>query len=411
MSFIPKNVANYMLYDTCVDNLFLTEYMPSAPGDYVKTYLFALMRSAYSLPTDDESLAKGLGLSLAEVEEAWDYWEDQGIVRRRWLDPEEKTRFDREFTDIRGMAFGRPAASEPAPSPVPRAVSLGDEQLSMLYREIEAVTGRMLESREPEAVSSWIAEYGLDPQLIVFGYKYSKERGRSDRSRYVGAILKDWRAKGFKTVAQVEEYLSGVDKHYSAYRKVFKELGFNRNPSEPEKRIMDSWFDEMGLSMEQVLKACGKTTGIGNPNLNYVNAILVSEYNSERDGAKPADAAKSVDQIYESIREENRKKTEQKQEQIYTEIPRIKDIMEELSASGRKISSLIFSGGQEAVAAERRKMQALNREKSALLAENGFDENALDMIYTCSDCRDTGVLEDGTRCHCYAEKLKLVSGR
>ena len=412
MSFIPKNVANYMLYDTCVDNLFITEYMPSAPGDYVKTYLYALMRTEYSLPTDDESLTKGLGLSLAEVEEAWDYWEDQGLVKKRWLDPDAHTRFEREFADIRGMVFGRGSGrSESEKSSTPRAVSLEREQLAKLYRDIEAVTGRMLESREPETVASWIGDYGIDPQVIVFGYKFCRERGRSDRSRYVGTILKDWRAKGLMTVAQVEEFLSGIDKHYSLYKQVFKELGFNRNPSEPEKRIMDSWFDEMGFSMEQVLKACGKTTGIGNPNLNYVNAILVSEYNSERDGAKPAGAAKSADQIYEAIREENARKTEQKREEVFTKVPRMRTIMEEIRASGQNLSRLIVAGGKDAAESERRRLRDLNAEKAALLAENGFDGDALDMIYTCSDCKDTGVLDDGTRCHCYAEKARLMSGR
>ena len=411
MSFSPKNAVNYLLYDTSVDNMFISEYMPSAPGDYVKTYLFALMCSCYGRPTDDEYLAKELGISVSEIEEAWNYWEDQGLVRRRYLDPETRTRFEREFTDIRCSIFGHGASPQAQTEPVPRAVSLGDEQLAKLYRDIEGITGRMLESREPEAIATWIAEYGMDPQVIVLGYKYSKERGKSDRSRYVGAILKDWRAKGLKSAAEVEDYLSGMDKHYASYRQIFRELGFSRNPSEPEKRIMDSWFEEMGFTMEQVLKACGKTTGIANPNLNYVNAILVSEYNSERGGAKPADTAKSVDQIYEAIREENTRKTEEKREEVFTKVPRIRDIMEELKASGLNLSRVMLTGGMAAASAERRRMEELNREKTELLVKNGFDETELDMIYTCSDCKDTGVLDDGTRCHCYADKLNAVRGR
>ena len=400
-----------MLYDTSVDNMFITEYMPSAPGDYVKTYLFALMCSCYGRPTDDEYLSRELGLALTDIEEAWDYWEDQGLVRRRYLDASQ-TRFEREFTDIRCGFFGHGSVgAAPGPAPAPKVPTLGNEQLSKLYTDIEAVTGRMLESREPETIASWISEYGLDPQVILFGYKYCKERGKSDRSRYVGAILKDWRARGLKDVAEIEEHLSGLDKHYSAYRQIFRELGFNRNPSEPEKRIIDNWFEGMGFSMEEVLKACSKTTGIANPNINYVNAILVSAYNSERGGAKPADAAKSVDEIYEAIRRENTEKTEQKREEVFTKIPRMRDIMEDIRACGRRLPALMLSGGGAAAAAERRRMQELNDEKTALLVQNGFDEAALDMIYTCSDCRDTGVLDDGTRCHCYAEKLSRVSGR
>lgn len=404
MSFSTRNTVNYLLYDTAVDNMFISEYMPSAPGEYVKVYLFALMCSGYGRPSDDEYLARELGLSVSEIGDAWDYWEDQGLVRRSRPDPGSKTGFEREFTDIRCVFFSCGSGAQPRREAAPKPVSLNDEQLAGLYRDIEGITGRMLESREPETIAAWIDEYGMDPQLIVFGYKYSKEHGKSDRSRYVGAILKDWRAKDLKCVADVEDYLSGIDRNYSAYRRIFRELGFNRNPSEPEKRIMDSWFEKMGFTMEQVLKACGKTTGIANPNLNYVNAILVSAYNSERGGAAP-DAAKSPDRIYKDIREENARRTEEKREEVFTKIPRMRAIMDELKASGLKLPGLMLSGRAAAAAAERERMRELNKEKAGLLLENGFDETALDMIYTCSDCKDTGVLDDGTRCHCYAEKL------
>ena len=36
----------YAMFDaTPVQNQFILEYMPSAPGDYVKVYLYGLMRS------------------------------------------------------------------------------------------------------------------------------------------------------------------------------------------------------------------------------------------------------------------------------------------------------------------------------------------------------------------------------
>ena len=50
----------------------------------------------------------------------------------------------------------------------------------------------------------------------------------------------------------------------------------DQNWTEEEKRIMDHWFDDMNCSLETILEACGKTTGISNPNINYVNKVLES---------------------------------------------------------------------------------------------------------------------------------------
>ena len=46
---------------------------------------------------------------------------------------------------------------------------------------------------------------------------------------------------------------------------------------------MDTWFEEMEFSLDKVLEACSKTTGIANPNINYVNKVLVNWY-EERTG-------------------------------------------------------------------------------------------------------------------------------
>ena len=81
MDFKKQNIQNYFLYDTKVDNLFISEYMPGAPANAVKVYLLASMNAEANIPSDADALARKLRVSLADVEEAWDYWVKQGIVR------------------------------------------------------------------------------------------------------------------------------------------------------------------------------------------------------------------------------------------------------------------------------------------------------------------------------------------
>ena len=39
------------------------------------------------------------------------------------------------------------------------------------------------------------------------------------------------------------------------------------------------------------------------------------------------------------------------------------------------------------------------------MTENNFKIDYMDPVYTCALCRDTGVLDTGERCGCFARKL------
>ena len=409
MDFKKQSIQNYFLYDTRVDNLFISEYMPGAPQNALKVYLLASMNAEAGIPSDADSMARKLRISLADVEEAWDHWVKQGIVRKT-ADPANPGKYSIELLNIREIAFGRRPGSAAQSQEGPFA--LDDAEYSELLRNVEVQAGRLLESGEAQEIALWVSQYGMKPEVILMGYKYCTERGKSNRYRYVGAILKDWRAKGYTTAAQVEDALGAEDRHYSYYRAVMKELGFNRNASEPEKRIIDSWFDKLGFSLDEVKDACKKTTGISNPNINYVNTVLVGRYNEKNAGTGPVsreDIFARVEALYEKTRRENEAKTERIREEIYAKIPRVKEIVAQMRDCGFAVSRAMLSkAGASELQKQKDLMAALSEEKTRLLAQYGYAANALEAIYDCPRCRDTGILDDGSRCPCYKEKTESL---
>ena len=409
MDYSKQNVSNYYLYDTQVENLFLSEYMASAPGEYVKAYLLALMYAQLNKPADDRMIARSVGMDPEKMKECWAYWEGRGVVRRIYADPEDSSVFRVEFVNLREEVFGsRTPAGETKAS-----ARLDDKALAKLYRDVEAAAGRMLEAREPEEIASWLSEYGMTPEFILCGYRFCSARRRNNRCRYVATVLKDWKSKGFTSPAQVEEYLQGMDRHFDLQKQIFRALGFSRNATEEEKRIMNKWFDDYGFDLEKIKEACSKTSGISNPNINYVDSILTSWYRES--GRTPEDSAQlltaRIEQSYEEDRKKNAARMEQVKEEVFTKIPRIKSIMEELHSRSFNVSRYLLMGenGKEAAARERKTIESLRAERAGLLTEAGFGANALDPIYTCSKCKDTGMLEDGSRCSCYKEKVRLLT--
>jgi len=408
MDFTKKKITNYFLYDTQVDNLFLGEYMLDAPGDYVKVYLLALLHAQIGDPIDSISIAKRLSLSVESVDKAWDYWESKGVARKLQKAPTTDA-YTVEINNLKEIIFGKCAVDTMGGGADASPINLTDGELSKLLSDIQEECGRLLEAREPETVASWVSDFGIAPDVILASYKYCTEKGRSNRYRYVEKILLDWNEKGLKTAAMVMEYLEQNDKQYELYRRIMKELGFRRNPSEPEKRIMKKWFSEMGFGLDDVLSACKATTGISSPNINYVDSVLVNRYQKAREEKEgTGNSYSKIQALYQKTREENAEKTAKRRHEIVTLIPRLGQILEEQKDFGYKLAKAMLAGNKAEVEGIRSSRDALEAEKKQLLIENGLNENVLDPIYTCKKCQDTGVLEDGGTCSCYAEKLMLI---
>ena len=407
MDFKKQNIQNYFLYDTKVDNLFISEYMPGAPANAVKVYLLASMNAEACIPSDADALARKLRISLADIEEAWDYWVKQGIARKT-ADPANPGKYGIELLNIREIVFGKRPAASAAPQEGPFAID--DAAYSELLRNVEVQTGRLLESGEPQEIALWVSQYGMSPEVILLGYKYCTDKGKSNRFRYVGAILKDWRAKGYTTAAQVEDALGAEDGKNITIDLNGKQL--HRNASEPEKRIIDSWFDKLGFSLDEVKDACKKTTGISNPNINYLNSVLVGRYNEKNQAPEAVsreDIFAKVEALYEKTRRENEAKTARIREEVYGKLPRVKDIVAEIRDCGFAASrAMLNRAGAEEVNKLKSRIETLNTEKARLLTDNGYAPDALEAIYDCPKCRDTGILDDGSRCPCYKEKTEQI---
>ena len=82
MSFTKGKVKDFFLLTTDVENIFLNEYMPGAPGDFVKVYLYGLLYGESEVDMSNEVLAKQLRISEKTAENAWDYWESMGVIKK-----------------------------------------------------------------------------------------------------------------------------------------------------------------------------------------------------------------------------------------------------------------------------------------------------------------------------------------
>ena len=416
-NFFKKQVKEAFLFDTEVENLFISEYMIAAPGDFVKVYLFALMYTDLEQDITNETIAKQLNLQIEEVLKAWTYWEGLGIVKKNYMNPEDKFRYQIELLNLKELVYVKNSKKKRSSHAITEGtkILLEDKEIKDMYATIEKVTGRLLGGKEPVEIMTWISEYGATPEMIVYAYSYCVKTRKKDNVKYIGAVVKEWSMKGLLDIIKIEEYLEEIDNRHYLYKRILKFLGFMRNATEEEQRLIDSWFDEMGFGIDKILEACGKTSGIPNPNMNYVNKILRNWHegnNKPGEGEKSKGAgAPSIFKYYDTIREEVEKQATDRKNTVYREFPRIKEIDDELRNCGMQISRMMVSGAansKDQIKALKEKADILGEEKVFLLTENNMKKDYLEMEYRCTECKDTGTNDMGERCSCFKKRLNEV---
>lgn len=96
-------------------------------------------------------------------------------------------------------------------------------------------------------------------------------------------------------------------------------------------------------------------------------------------------------------------------DEISEKVAELDTIQNELSKIGLSISKVfLYSSDKKADIQElMNKSLALQERKRELLVKNGYAENALDIIYMCDACKDTGFI-GSRRCKCHNELLKQI---
>ena len=446
----PKTTV--YLYDTPIENIFLAEYMPEIPGEYLKVYLYAQMLAAGgeggesllqggaegapdagsglglaegSLAAGYRRIAKALRMDPVDVEKAFLYLAEMGLAEKRaghWVLPVMKEKlFGSSRQRTAAAARGQQAAAQQAGGRADgQAAGSGDpayrrlldnKPIAEMTAKVQEIVGRFLLPEETQAIMDWITELGADPDLIVRAYEYARQRGATSH-RYVGKVLVGWAENGIFTRSDADLYLAERDERHFVYRRIMQALGFSRNVTEEEARLVDEWVDELDCSMQEILDACAKTAGIGNPNIRYVDAVLRNQKTGKTAGGQGEKKEVSRNRVlayYAHLREEAEERAEQARLAVYQKVPEVRQMDEQIQQASRELTNVMIQGGVDKLDRARMlrsRLQDTENAKARLLTEHGIPIDIMNVRYRCPRCGDTGVLDNGARCDCYLEVVK-----
>ena len=118
------------------------------------------------------------------------------------------------------------------------------------------------------------------------------------------------------------------------------------------------------------------------------------------------DVFKEVLREFERDKQAAAKKLRDRQFTLYTRLPRVGEIDQEMSSLGISLAQIILSKEEtpEKIAQVKREIEALGAEREELLYENGYDDVYFTDVYNCANCEDTGFA-DGAQCFCLKQRL------
>ena len=407
MNFNRGKIKDFYLLTTDVENMFINEYLPGAPGEYVKVYLYGLLYAQLGTEMTHSAMAAQLGLSEKTLADAWNYWEQMGVVKKMptgtgLLD------FDIEYINLRERMYGNFSVAEISGGE--NSSPLHNSEIKTLFDDIERIMGRTISSQENAEIASWINQQGATTELVRIAFEYCCERGKAN-VKYVGKVVLQWNSQGLKRENEIREYIKNLDERQSIYKRVLNSLGLNRNATEAERKMISHWIDDLKFNTERILAACDKTISMASPSLRYVNKVLENwaEEASEqgRDVNQKITVTQTVlNKYYDYLREEAQAAAEKRKQEVYEAVPRIAELDEELMALGSKLSKGVLTGMTRQHMDETRKLiKLLEEERAVLLTENNFTVDYTDIKYSCDKCSDTGIDEKGNRCACTKERI------
>ena len=171
MAFCAFDDSAALFDSTPVENMFITEYMLRAPGDFVKVYLYALMLCYHPSPRMSLSaMAKDLDMQEEDVERAFKYWARDGLVRQVGDNP---VRFT--LANLKQLTLTR-------------AENPGDKLYNEKFiREAERILKRTLLPEETNLINDWVQVFELPEEVVLMLLQIEMENSRGRVSIKIAA--------------------------------------------------------------------------------------------------------------------------------------------------------------------------------------------------------------------------------
>ncbi len=267
---LEQNDKSMLFSYTDLPDVFFTEYLSQAKGDYVKVYLYMLFLSKYNKDVKITDLSKKLSLPFNIIQEALSFWENQGALTKKSTGYILNNLQEKELLALYSPKLtSSPESSAQVAQNKSRAAAI--ESINNQYFQ-----GVMSPSWYND-IDLWFKKYSFDEQVMISLFGYCFEKSALHRN-YVQTVAEAWHKNNIKTFTDLDGYYQKQEKLNLIKKSTAKKLGLNRPLTQFEEAYIEKWNVDFGYSQDIIDIALKKTTSKANPSFDYIDK-LISNWN------------------------------------------------------------------------------------------------------------------------------------
>ncbi len=289
---LEQNDKSILFSNTEIPDIFFTEYLSAAPGDYIKVYLYIVFLSKYDKDIKLNDLSKKLALPLKVIQEAFKYWEDNGVLVKK------NTGY--MLVNLQDTELLKLYSPKLTSSPEDIKKNAKNQYRAKAIENInnQFFQGIMSPSWYSD-IDMWFKKYNFDESVMLALFNYCYDHSALHRN-YIQVVADSWYKNNIRSFSDLDQYYEKQEKITTLKKSIIKKLGLNRNLTVYEDAYVQKWAIDYGYPLEIIEIALKKTKT--NINFEYLDKII-SDWNDR--------GFKTVSEIEAYL-----KKSQKKQENI-----------------------------------------------------------------------------------------------
>lgn len=234
--FSTEFIANN---ETKVDNIFINDYLPFAPENCVKVYLYGLYlcNSGNVMDNNLASFAKQLNLDEQEVEDCFRYWQEEGLVQVLSTHP-----IEIRYIPLKNIISGTKLYK-------PEKYEIFNQQAQELFEG-----AREISKTEYGEYYDFLERFHVEQEALLMIMKYCIDSKKSAVNyKYILTVAKNWANEGVTTVKEVENKLCEFETQSSELGLLLSALNIRRTAYIEERSLYRKWTEELGYTPDVIL--------------------------------------------------------------------------------------------------------------------------------------------------------------
>lgn len=263
---LEQNELSMLFSHTNLPDVFITEYLSEASGDFIKVYLYMLFLSKYNKDIKLNDLSKKLALPLNIIQEAIKYWEEKGVITKKGT--------GYIVNNIQEIELNKLYSPK---------ITVSKETVQNMQKDksrsnaIEVINNNFFQGiMSPSWYSDidlWFKKYNFDEEVMIALFQYCFDKSALHKN-YVKAVADAWYSNNIKTFSDLEEYDENNEKIKKIQKNICKKLGLNRKLTQYEEAYIEKWLNDYKYNFDIIELALKKTTSKSNPNFDYIDKII-----------------------------------------------------------------------------------------------------------------------------------------